>query len=170
MNGNEHGRAMDLLTQRDIEGIAETDARWLESHLAECEECASYEMALGSAEQAMRSFTVMASASLVASTQSASARPGAAVARTTGAHGADRGFVLPGRGDIDLYGLGVVEVRRDGSPSGWDCRPASSSPECCCSGCCRRWRSLLLLALVPPARFEGSIMQRFLNDSMGGKQ
>ena len=70
MNGNEHGRAMDLLTQRDIEGIAENDARWLESHLAACEECASYEFALGGAERAMRSFTVMASASLVESTRS----------------------------------------------------------------------------------------------------
>ena len=69
MNGNEHGRAMDLLTQREVEGIAETDARWLESHLAACEECASYELALSGAEQAMRSFAVMASASLVESTR-----------------------------------------------------------------------------------------------------
>lgn len=69
MNGNEHGRAMDLLTLREIESIAENDAHWLESHLAACEECASYDMALGSAERAVRSFTVMASAGLVQSTR-----------------------------------------------------------------------------------------------------
>ena len=69
MNGNEHGRAMDLLTQRDIEGIGANEARWLESHLAACEECASYELGLSGAERAMRSFTVMASASLVESTR-----------------------------------------------------------------------------------------------------
>ena len=69
MNANEHGRAMDLLTQRDIEGIAENDAQWLESHLAACRECASFELALNGAEQALRSTTVLASASLVASTQ-----------------------------------------------------------------------------------------------------
>ena len=69
MNANEHGRAVDLITQRDVEGIAENDARWLASHLAECRQCASFELALSGAEQALRSTTVMASAALVASTQ-----------------------------------------------------------------------------------------------------
>jgi hypothetical protein len=69
MNANEHGRAIDLIAQRDIEGIAENDARWLASHLAACRECASFELALGGAEQAMRSASVMASAALVQSTQ-----------------------------------------------------------------------------------------------------
>ena len=69
MNSNEHGRAVDLITQRDLEGIAENEAQWLASHLAECRECASFELALGGAEEAMRSATVMASAALVASTQ-----------------------------------------------------------------------------------------------------
>src|SRR5450759_2301285 len=69
MNSNEHGRAMELLTRREVEGIADTEARWLESHLAICEECASYELALSGVGRAMRSFTVMASASLVESTQ-----------------------------------------------------------------------------------------------------
>ena len=69
MNGREHDRAIDLLARRDVEGITENDARWLESHLAECAECSEYELAMGSAEQAMRSFTLMATGSLVASTQ-----------------------------------------------------------------------------------------------------
>jgi predicted anti-sigma-YlaC factor YlaD len=69
MNGHEHGRAVDLILRREIEGVTEGEARWLESHLAECAECSEYELAMGSAEQAMRSFTVMATGSLVASTQ-----------------------------------------------------------------------------------------------------
>jgi len=69
MNGHEHERAADLISRRDVEGISDTDVHWLESHLASCEDCASYELAMGSAQQAMRSFTVMASASLVESTR-----------------------------------------------------------------------------------------------------
>ncbi len=69
MNGHEHERAVDLISRREVEGISEADAHWLESHLTECAECFKYELALGSAEQAMRSFAVMATGSLVASTQ-----------------------------------------------------------------------------------------------------
>ena len=69
MNGHEHERAVDLISRREIEGVTEAEARWLESHLAECADCSEYEVAMGSAEQAMRSFTVMATGSLVASTQ-----------------------------------------------------------------------------------------------------
>ena len=69
MNGHEHERAIDLLTRRDVEGIADDDSRWLEMHLQECEECASFDRALSGAEHALRSFTVMASAALVESTR-----------------------------------------------------------------------------------------------------
>jgi len=69
MNGNEHERATELITLREVEGITENDARWLESHLVECQECAGFALAMSGAEQAVRSVTVMASASLVASTQ-----------------------------------------------------------------------------------------------------
>jgi hypothetical protein len=69
MNGNEHGRAIDLLTRRDIEGIADADAQWLEMHLQECEECAGFDRALSGASHAVRSVTVMASTSLVESTR-----------------------------------------------------------------------------------------------------
>ena len=68
-NGNGHERAIDLLTRREVEGIAEADARWLEVHLAACEDCAAYELAISGAERAIRSVTVMASASLVESTR-----------------------------------------------------------------------------------------------------
>ena len=69
MNGHEHERAVDLISRRDIEGVTQAEARWLELHLAECAECSGFELAMGSAEQAMRSVTVMASAGLVESTR-----------------------------------------------------------------------------------------------------
>jgi hypothetical protein len=69
MNGNEHNRAIDLLTRRDIEGIADGDAQWLEMHLQECEECASVDRAMSGTARAVRSVTVMASASLVEATR-----------------------------------------------------------------------------------------------------
>jgi hypothetical protein len=69
MNANEHERAVGLITKRDIEGIAQADAMWLESHLEACNECAGFAAALGATEQAVRSVTVMASASLVSATR-----------------------------------------------------------------------------------------------------
>ena len=68
-NGNRHERAIDLLSRREVEGISEADVRWLEAHLAACQDCSAYELALSGAEQAIRSVTVMASTWLVESTQ-----------------------------------------------------------------------------------------------------
>jgi len=69
MNGNDHERAMELIAKRDVEGIAQEDARWLESHLAECFGCMGFAEALSGTEQALRTAPVMASAALVASTR-----------------------------------------------------------------------------------------------------
>ena len=69
MNGNEHQQAIDLITKRDVEGISANDARWLGEHLASCRECAVFEEALSDTEQALRSFAVMASVSLVEATR-----------------------------------------------------------------------------------------------------
>ena len=69
MNRNEHQRAIDLLTQRDVEGISAADARWLEAHLEQCQECTSFAVALNDTEQALRSFTLMAPVSLVETTR-----------------------------------------------------------------------------------------------------
>jgi hypothetical protein len=69
MNGNEHQRAIELITQRDVEGIPAADARWLEAHLEDCHECAGFAMALNDTEQALRSFAVMAPVSLVEKTR-----------------------------------------------------------------------------------------------------
>ena len=69
MNGNEHDRAVDLVMLRDLEGMADADARWLEIHLQECEECAGFDRALRAAAHAVRAVTVMASTALVESTR-----------------------------------------------------------------------------------------------------
>jgi len=69
MNGDEHDRAADLLMRRDIEGMADADARWLEIHLQECEECAGFDRTLSGAAHAVRAVAVMASAALVESTR-----------------------------------------------------------------------------------------------------
>jgi hypothetical protein len=69
MNGKEHGRAIDLITRRDVEGISDPDARWLEMHLQECEECAAFDRAMSGAAHAVRAVTVVASASLLNTTQ-----------------------------------------------------------------------------------------------------
>ena len=69
MNGNKHDRAVDLLMLRDLEGMADADARWLEIHLQECEECAGFDRALSGAAHTVRAVSVMASAALVDSTR-----------------------------------------------------------------------------------------------------
>ena len=69
MNGDEHDRAADLLMRRDIEGMADADARWLEIHLQECEECAGFDRTLSGAAHAVRAVAVMASSALVESTR-----------------------------------------------------------------------------------------------------
>lgn len=69
MNGNGHGRAIDLLTRRDVEGMSNAEEQWLEMHLQECEECAAFDRALNGTAHAVRAVTVVASASLVNATQ-----------------------------------------------------------------------------------------------------
>src|SRR5271165_7041497 len=169
MNGNEHGRAMELLTLRDVEGLSDGDARWLESHLAGCAECSEYELAMGSAEQAMRSFTVMARGSLVASTQ-AKVRARAEQLREHQAR-----MVLIGVS----FCLGVVTSTLTAwvwwKCGAWVADKLGLPAGIVEPGVLLFWllpavAVAFLMAVVPPARFEGSIMQRFLSDRMGGAQ
>jgi len=169
MNGNEHERAMDLLTQRDIEGIAENDARWLASHLAECPECASFELALSGAEQTLRSVTVMASASLVESTRArVHARAEQLRERQSRlfliAISFAMGVVFSTMSAWVWWKVGGWVVERFGLPS------AIVAP-----GLVLFW---LLPAIVlgtfllgfPESKFEGSMMQLLLKDRQGGIQ
>jgi predicted anti-sigma-YlaC factor YlaD len=169
MNGNEHGRAMDLLTQRDIEGIAENDARWLESHLAACEDCAGYELAFSEAERAMRSVTVMASASLVGLTQ-ARVRARAAQLRER----ESRRFLI-----AISFAMGVVFSTLSAwvwwKIGGWMVERFSLPSAIVGPGLVLFWLlpgillGVLLVAL-PDSNFEGSVMQLLLKDRQRGIQ
>lgn len=69
MSHSDHERAKDLLLVRDLEGVSQSDARWLESHLAGCPDCGSLAEDLRLTSYALRSAPVMASSSLVSATQ-----------------------------------------------------------------------------------------------------
>lgn len=69
MTNHDHERALDLITREGVEGVTDSEGKWLDLHLAECPNCSSYATSLHSASQAIRSTTVMASRSLVTATQ-----------------------------------------------------------------------------------------------------
>ena len=69
MTNPDHERARELILLRDIEGISDSEARWLASHLAGCPECPGFAEELALAEQALRSVPVTAPISLVTATQ-----------------------------------------------------------------------------------------------------
>jgi hypothetical protein len=65
----EHERAWDLITRRGVEGINNSEAAWLESHLSGCAECSEYAALAESAGRLLRSVAVNASPALVTATQ-----------------------------------------------------------------------------------------------------
>jgi anti-sigma factor RsiW len=69
MTNSDHERAREFLLLRDIEGISDSDATWVESHLTCCPECSSFVEELELAERALRSIPVTATLSLVSATQ-----------------------------------------------------------------------------------------------------
>jgi anti-sigma factor RsiW len=69
MTNHEHERAIDLITLRGVEDIAAPDTAWLESHLAQCSECAEYAGLVEGTGQLLRAAAVTASPALVATTQ-----------------------------------------------------------------------------------------------------
>ncbi len=169
MNGHEHERAIDLISRREIEGVTEAEARWLESHLAECAECSEYELAMGSAEQAMRSFTVMATASLVASTQ---ARVQARAVELRERE--SRRFLI-----VISFAMGVVFSTLSAwawwEVGGWMVERFGLPSVIVAPGLVLSW--LLpaivlgaLLAAFPESNFEGSVMHLLLKDRQRGIQ
>ena len=169
MNGLEHERAIDLLSRADVEGIPQADARWLESHLAACSDCSAYEMALHGAERAIRSVTVMASVSLVESTRAR------VHARAQQLREQESRMVLIGVS----FCLGVLTstltawiwwksgawiAQRLGLPSG------IVEPGVLLFWLLPAIVIALVMVPVPPATFEGSLMQRFMRDRMRGMQ
>ena len=169
MNGHEHERAVDLISRREVEGIADADARWLESHLAACEECASYELALSGAERAMRSFTVMASASLVESTR---ARVHARAAQLRERE--SRRFLI-----AISFAMGVVFSTLSAwmwwKVGGWMVERFSLPSLIVEPGLVIFWLLPaiflgILLVAFPDSKFEGSVMQLFIKDRQRGIQ
>ena len=169
MNGHEHERAVDLISRREVEGIADADARWLESHLAACEECASYELALSGAERAMRSFTVMASAALVESTR-ARVHARAAQLREREA----RRFLI-----AISFAMGVVFSTLSAwmwwKVGGWMVERFSLPSLIVEPGLVIFWLLPaiflgILLVAFPDSKFEGSVMQLFIKDRQRGIQ
>jgi len=69
VNGSAHQRARELILLRDVEGVGNRDAAWLESHLTVCEECARFGGQLEDTTRALRSIPVTAPISLVGATQ-----------------------------------------------------------------------------------------------------
>lgn len=169
MNGNEHERAIDLITRRDIEGIEQADVVWLESHLAGCSECMGFAEALSGAEQALRTAPVMASAALVAATRAR------VHARAEKLREQQARMVLMSVS----FCLGVLTSTLT-AWAWWKCGawvaellglPAGIVEP----GVILFWllpavAIAVLMVIVPPERFEGSMLHRFLNERMGGLQ
>lgn len=65
----DHERARELMLDARIDAITPADTRWLQSHLAECAACSQASASLDNAVGALRMPAVMASSSLVRSTQ-----------------------------------------------------------------------------------------------------
>lgn len=169
MNGHEHERAIDLISRREVEGISQADAGWLELHLTQCETCTSYELALGNAEQAMRSVTVMASASLVESTR---IRVHARAEQLREQHAR---MVLM----AVSFCLGVVTSTLTAwmwwKFGGWIAQRLGLPSGIVEPGVLLFWLLpaiviALLLVTIPPATFEGSLMHRFMKDDLRGMQ
>lgn len=169
MSDNEHGRAIDLLTRRDVEGIADADAQWLEMHLQECEECAGFDRALSGTAHAVRSVTVMASAGLVESTRARvhlrAEQLREQQARTMlVAISFCLGVLTSTLTAWVWWKCGAWVAERLGLPSG------IVEPGVLLFWLLPAIAIALVMVIVPPAKFEGSILHRFLNDRMGGMQ
>jgi hypothetical protein len=70
MTAREHERALDLIMRRGTEEIATPESAWLNSHLSECSECATFAADFDSTGRLLRAVAVTASPSLVLATQS----------------------------------------------------------------------------------------------------
>jgi hypothetical protein len=169
MNGDEHDRAVDLLMRRDIEGMADADARWLEIHLQECEECAGFDRALSGAAHAVRAVTVMASPALVESTR-ARVRVRAHELREQQA----RTVLI-----AVSFCLGVVTSTLTAwvwwEFGGWVADRLGLPSGIVEPGVLLFWLLpaiviAVLMVTCPPTLFEGSLMQRYMKDRLRGMQ
>jgi len=169
MNGNEHQRAIELITQRDVEAISAADVGWLAAHLAECHECSSFASALGKAERALRSFSVTAPVSLVETTRAR------VHARAEQLREQQVRVVLM----AVSFCLGVLTSTLT-AWIWWRCGAWVADKLGLPSGIVEPGVLLfwllpavviaVLLVTFPPSVFEGSLMQRFLKEHVRGMQ
>ena len=169
MNGNAHERAIDLITRRDVEAISEGDGVWLESHLSSCADCASFEMALTGAAQALRTAPVMASASLLEKTRSRvharalqlrEQRARTVLIAVSFCLGVMTSTVTA----WIWWKSGAWVAERLGLPSG------IVEPGVLLFWLLPAIAIAVLLVVSPPSALEGSLMQRLLNDRARGMQ
>ena len=167
MNGHEHERPMDLIFRRDVEGIGQDEGQWLESHLATCQDCAGFELAMSDAAQALRSFPVMASSSLVEATK-ARVHARAEQLRERDA----RRFLI-----AISFAMGMVVSAISAwawwKVGGWMVEQFSVPSTIVGPGLVLFWLlpSIFLgvmLVAFPESRFEGSLMQLFMKDRQRG--
>jgi hypothetical protein len=64
-----HSRAEELIAREFVEGISESDRRWLEEHLRECETCADFAAATNRALRTLKSLAVQVPPGLAQRTQ-----------------------------------------------------------------------------------------------------
>ncbi len=69
MTNSDHERARELVLLRDVEGISDSEAAWLASHLEGCAECSAFAAELEFAGLALHSLPVTAPVALVSATQ-----------------------------------------------------------------------------------------------------
>jgi predicted anti-sigma-YlaC factor YlaD len=69
MNGMDHERARKLLAAAAVEGIASSERRRLDAHLAACSECSNEATALTDAVRALRAVPVVATPEIVLRTK-----------------------------------------------------------------------------------------------------
>ena len=69
MNGMDHQRARKLLAAAAVESITSSERRWLDAHVAACDECSSEAAALTDAIQALRAIPMVAAPELVRRTR-----------------------------------------------------------------------------------------------------
>ncbi|HUK74066.1 MAG TPA: hypothetical protein VLV47_01180 [Candidatus Bathyarchaeia archaeon] len=69
MTNYDHERAIELIARRGTEELVAADLRWLNEHLDGCAECAQYAGDFDNTGRLLRATAIMASPSLVASTQ-----------------------------------------------------------------------------------------------------
>jgi hypothetical protein len=69
MTNRDHEHALDLIMRRGTEEIAAPELAWLNSHLADCSDCAGFAADFDGAGQLLQAVAVTASPSLVGVTQ-----------------------------------------------------------------------------------------------------